>query len=70
MLIFFLSNVHNFHYVKVLMDRLKEAGWRRYPEDDENSISSIKDVDIRAAFRKVDLDKSGTVSKRVRYTNN
>ena len=49
------------------MDRIKEAGWTRYPDDDENSINSIKDVDIRAAFRKVDIDKSGTVTRRVRF---
>ena len=56
-----------FTYFKVLMDRIKEAGWTRYPDDDENSINSIKDVDIRAAFRKVDIDKSGTVTRRVRF---
>ena len=44
------------------MDTLKAAGFDRYAE----VSGSFNDEDIKFAFREVDLDRSGSLSIRVR----
>ena len=46
-----------------MMKNIKSAGWSKFRQEKGTNIS---DVDIRAAFKLVDVDKSGEISKIVR----
>ena len=48
------------------MERFKKAGWSN--EDIKKEGKTISEEDIKKAFRKMDMDKSGNISKRVRST--
>ena len=48
-------------FVQILMDRIKNAGWRKNGEDSNR----ITDDDLTKTFKKMDLDNSGRISKRV-----
>ena len=49
------------------MERFKKAGWSN--EDNKKEGKTISEEDIKKAFRKMDMDKSGNISKRVRSTS-
>ena len=48
------------------MATLEGSGWSKFKQD---KCSDISDVDIKAAFKLVDVDKSGEISKTVRLVN-
>ena len=47
-----------------IMGDLEGAGWKKAEEKKQEDIT---EADIRAVFNLVDMDKSGSVSKRVKY---
>ena len=51
-----------------MMDSVKESGWSRYKKIDQGS--GVSEKDIKIAFKKVDKDNSGSVSKEVRGATN
>ena len=44
------------------MVTIKEAGWSKFKQE---KGSKMKEADIMAAFKMVDIDKSGEISKMV-----
>ena len=49
------------------MRNLESSGWTKFRQE---RGSDIRDVDIKAAFKLVDVDKSGEISKIVRANLN
>ena len=47
------------------MTELEDAGWRKAQE---KAADQVTDVDIKSVFNLVDIDKSGTVSRTVRWS--
>ena len=47
------------------MANLEGSGWTKFKQD---KCSDISDVDIKAAFKLVDVDKSGEISKTVIFS--
>jgi len=45
---------------KVMMAELEEAGWRKVQP---KKVKEITELDIRAIFRMIDVDKSGNISR-------
>ena len=52
---------------QILVERLNSAGWKRFKEQTGDSIS---EEDIEKTFKKMDLDHSGEISKRVKINFN
>ena len=50
-------------FYKDIMAELEEAGWKKAEEKKKEEIT---EADMRAIFNLVDIDKSGSVSKRVK----
>ena len=48
-----------------MMKNITSTGWTKFKQEKGSDIS---DVDIRAAFKLVDVDKSGEISKIVKNT--
>jgi hypothetical protein len=44
------------------MDTVKELGWTRFSKKDSSDIS---EMDMKAVFKLVDMDNSGSISKTV-----
>ena len=52
-------------FVQLIMKELEAAGWKKYQQ---KSVSNgVSEMDIKAVFKMVDVDKSGSISRRVRY---
>ena len=60
------KKIYNFStLVQILMDRIKNAGWRKNGEDSNR----ITEEDLTKTFKKMDLDGSGRISKRVEFAS-
>ena len=46
------------------MKELEVAGWKKYSK--KASGGGISELDIKSIFKMVDVDKSGSISRRVR----